>query len=76
MIPAVPPLAIPPIEVSRPLLFGLLAVGAVGAVTLEPPHSSFAAGFAAGAGSVFVISFMKRGGERDSSSPPPEDPLR
>ena len=49
MIPAVPPIA-----VSRPLLFGLLAVGAVGAVALEPPQSSFAAGFAAGAGSVFV----------------------
>ena len=77
MIPAVPRLAIPPVEVSRPLLFGLLAVGAVGAVVLEPPHSSFAAGFAAGAGSVFVVSFMKRAGEeRDSASPPPEDPLR
>jgi len=62
MIPAVPPIA-----VSRPLLFGLLAVGAIGAVTLDPPHSSFAAGFAAGAGSVFVVSFMKRAGEeRDS----------
>ena len=76
MIPAVPRLAVPPVEVSRPLLFGLLAVGAVGAVALEPPHSSFAAGFAAGAGSVFVISFMKRAGERDGGPPPPEDPLR
>jgi hypothetical protein len=72
MIPAVPPLA-----VSRPLLFGLLAVGAVGAVTLEPPHSSFAAGFAAGAGSVFVISFMKRAGEEGGAAPtPPEDSPR
>jgi hypothetical protein len=72
MIPAVPPIA-----VSRPLLFGLLAVGAVGAVTLEPPHSSFAAGFAAGAGSVFVISFMKRAGEGRGSAPtPPEDSPR
>ena len=69
MIPAVPPIA-----VSRPLLFGLLAVGAVGAVTLEPPHSSFAAGFAAGTGAVFVISFMKRAGEERGSTPtPPED---
>ena len=76
MIPAVSRIAVAPIEVSRPLLFGLLAVGAVGAVVLEPPHSSFAAGFAAGAGSVFVISFMKRAGDRDgeSASPPPEDP--
>jgi hypothetical protein len=72
MIPAVPPIA-----VSRPLLFGLLAVGAVGAVALEPPHSSFAAGFAAGAGSIFVLSFMKRaGGERGSAPPDGEDPTR
>ncbi len=54
MIPAVPPIA-----VSRPLLFGLLAVGAVVAVAAPQPTSSFAAGFAAGAGSVFVLSFMK-----------------
>jgi len=65
MIPAVPPIA-----VSRPLLFGLLAVGAIGAVTLDPPHSSFAAGFAAGAGSVFVISFMKRAGDDKPGTPP------
>ena len=65
MIPAVPPIA-----VSRPLLFGLLAAGAIGAVALEPPHSSFAAGFAAGAGSVFVLSFMKRAG---SDEAPPQD---
>jgi hypothetical protein len=72
MIPAVPPIA-----VSRPLLFGLLAVGAIGAVTLEPPHSSFAAGFAAGAGSVFVISFMKRAGhDADANPPAPEEPPR
>ena len=75
MIPAVPRIAVPPIQVSRPLLFGLLAVGAIGAVTLDPPHSSFAAGFAAGAGSVFVVSFMKRAGEeRDSAPRGPEDP--
>jgi hypothetical protein len=54
MIPSVPPIA-----VSRPLLFGLLAVGAVVAVATPQPTSSFAAGFAAGAGSVFVLSFMK-----------------
>jgi hypothetical protein len=75
MIPAVPRIAVPPIAVSRPLLFGLLAVGAVGAVALEPPHSSFAAGFAAGAGSVFVLSFMKHAGNEPGSAPsPPEDP--
>ena len=54
MIPAVEP-----IPVSRPLLFGLVAVGAVVAATTAPPTSSFAAGFAAGAGTVFVISFMR-----------------
>jgi hypothetical protein len=45
MIPHVPPIA-----VSRPLLFGLVAVGAIAAVASTPPTSSFAAGFAAGAG--------------------------
>ena len=75
MIPAVPPIAVPPIVVSRPLLVGLVAVGAIGAVTLDPPHSSFAAGFAAGAGSAFIVSFMKRAREeRDSAPREPEDP--
>jgi hypothetical protein len=54
MIPSVPPIA-----VSRPLLFGLLAAGAVVAVAAPQPTSSFAAGFAAGAGSVFVLSFVR-----------------
>jgi hypothetical protein len=54
MIPAVEPIA-----VSRPLLFGLVAVGALAAVAAPPPTSSFAAGFAAGAGAVCVLSFMK-----------------
>jgi len=51
--------SVPPIAVSRPLLFGLLAAGAVVAVVAPQPTSSFAAGFAAGAGSVFVLSFLK-----------------
>ena len=54
MIPAVEP-----IPVSRPLLFGLVAVGAILAVATGQPTSSFAAGFAAGAGAVFILSFMK-----------------
>jgi hypothetical protein len=54
MIPSVPPIA-----VSRPLLFGLLAVGAVVAVATPQPTSSFAAGFAVGAGAVFVLSFLQ-----------------
>ena len=69
MIPSVPPIA-----VSRPLLFGLLAVGAVVAVAAPPPTSSFAAGFAAGAGSVFVLSFMKTPRSPDERAGPEEGP--
>lgn len=66
MIPAVEP-----IPVSRPLLFGLVAVGAVVAATTGPPTSSFAAGFAAGAGTVFVISFMRGRVSSDASASGP-----
>jgi hypothetical protein len=62
MIPTVPPIA-----VSRPLLFGLLAAGAIVAVAAPQPTSSFAAGFAAGAGAVFVLSFLQ------APRPPPSD---
>jgi hypothetical protein len=70
----IPP--VPPITVSRPLLFGLLAAGAIVAVAAPQPTSSFAAGFAAGAGSVFVLSFVRnpRGGREDSSGPGQEEP--
>ena len=63
---------VPPVAVSRPLLFGLVAIGAVVAVTAPQPTSSFAAGFAAGAGSAFVVSFMKaprRGRPGDTDDP-------
>ena len=74
MIPAVEP-----IPVSRPLLFGLVAVGAVLAVAAPQPTSSFAAGFAAGAGAVFVLSFLKRrvsaeGGESEGGEPEAAEP--
>ena len=59
MIPAVEPIA-----VSRPLLFGLVAVGALVSVAAAQPASAFAAGFAAGAGAVFVLSFMRRAASR------------
>ena len=62
--------AVPPVAVSRPLLFGLLAAGAVVAVATSPPTSSFAAGFAAGAGSVFVLSFLQGPGRPE----PPDEP--
>lgn len=61
----IPP--VPPIEVSRPLLLGLFAVGAAVALAAPQPTSSFAAGFAAGAGSVFVVSFLK--GRRPEPGP-------
>ncbi|HZI65817.1 MAG TPA: hypothetical protein VFF17_04560 [Thermoanaerobaculia bacterium] len=51
-------IAVPPVPVSRLVLLGLVAVAAVTAVATSPPLSSFAAGFAAGAGAVFVISFL------------------
>ena len=71
MIPPVPPIA-----VSRPLLFGLLAAGALVAVAAPQPTSSFAAGFAVGAGSVFVLSFVRnpRGGRDDSPGPGEGEP--
>ncbi len=49
---------VPPVPVSRLLLLALVAVAAVTAVATTPPLSSFAGGFAAGAGAVFVISFL------------------
>jgi hypothetical protein len=55
---------VPPVEVSRLLLLALIAVAAVVSITTTPPLSSFAGGFAAGAGAVIVLSFLKnpRGG--------------
>ncbi len=49
---------VPPVPVSRLVLLALVAVAAVTAVATTPPLSSFAGGFAAGAGAVFVISFL------------------
>ncbi|HEY6064591.1 MAG TPA: hypothetical protein VIY96_00455 [Thermoanaerobaculia bacterium] len=52
------PPVVPPVEVSRLLLLALVAVGAVVSIAASPPLSSFAGGFAAGAGAVIVLSFM------------------
>ena len=53
-------------EVPRPLFLGFVLAGALGAVLVPDPRtSSFLAGFAAGAGMVFVLSFLRnprRGG--------------
>ncbi len=63
---------VPPVEVSRIVLLGMVAAAAVIAIAAEPPLSSFAAGFAAGAGLVFVIATVKnpRGGGGEPGSAP------
>jgi hypothetical protein len=52
--------SVPPVEVSRLLLVVLVGAGAVVAVASEGKLSHFAGGFAAGAGSAFVASFLRR----------------
>ncbi|MGH9368517.1 MAG: hypothetical protein ACRD3M_12670 [Thermoanaerobaculia bacterium] len=59
--------SVPPVEVSRLLLAGLVAAGALVSVASEGRLSSFAGGFAAGAGSAFVLSFLK--GRRRPAEP-------
>lgn len=49
---------VPPVEVSRLLLLAFVAVGAVVSITASAPLSTFAGGFAAGAGAVVVLSFL------------------
>ena len=61
--------SVPPVEVSRLLLAALVAVGAVVSVASEGKLSNFAGGFAAGAGSAFVVSFLKRRSAGDESRP-------
>ncbi len=61
--------SVPPVEVSRLLLAALVAAGAVVSVSSEGRLSNFAGGFAAGAGSAFVVSFLK--GRRPEGPPGP-----
>jgi hypothetical protein len=63
---------VPPVEVSRLLLLGLVAVAAIMALAASPPLSSFAAGFAAGAGIVFVLATIKN--PRRGGAVPPDSP--
>ncbi|MEO8431567.1 MAG: hypothetical protein ABI592_08660 [Acidobacteriota bacterium] len=63
-------LDVPPIEVSRITLFGLVAAGAVVAVAMNGPLAQFGAGFAVGAGAVLVLSRAIR---RPEPEPPPEE---
>lgn len=51
-----------PVEISRWLLLLLVAAGALISIATAGRVSHFAGGFAAGAGSAFVISRLKRSG--------------
>ena len=51
---------VPPVEVSRMLLLGLVAAGAIISVVTSGTLSAFAGGFAVGSGSAFVFSRLKR----------------
>ncbi len=51
---------LPPLEVSRSLLFLLVAAGAVVSVASSGRVSNFAGGFAVGAGSALLLSRRKR----------------
>jgi hypothetical protein len=49
-----------PVEVSRLLLLGFVAAGAIVSVASSGQLSAFAGGFAVGAGTAFVLSRLKR----------------
>ena len=66
--------SVPPVEVSRLLLAALVAAGAVVSVSTEGRVSHFAGGFAAGAGSAFVVAFLKGRRPERPSPPAPGDP--
>ncbi len=51
---------VPPLEVSRLLLLGCVAAGAIVSVVSSGPLSAFAGGFAVGSGAAFVFSRLKR----------------
>ncbi|MDQ6892808.1 MAG: hypothetical protein M3167_09035 [Acidobacteriota bacterium] len=51
---------IPPVEMSRLVLLGLVAAGVIVMITSSGRLADFAGGFAAGAGAVLVISRARR----------------
>jgi hypothetical protein len=63
---------IPPVSISRMWLLVMVAVAAVTAIATDQPLSSFAAGFAAGAGIVFVLASLK--GRDGTGEEPGETP--
>ena len=60
---------IPPVPVSRLLLLGLVAAGAIVSIATTGTVSAFAGGFAAGAGAAFVIARLKRQDEAPEPGP-------
>ncbi len=65
---------VPPMEVSRVLLLGLVAAGAIVSVATSGTLSAFAGGFAVGSGSAFVFSRLKRPEAADEPRPDEENP--
>ena len=65
---------VPPVEVSRLLLLGLVAAGAIISVVSSGTLSAFAGGFAVGSGSAFVFSRLKRPEAAGGPGPDEEHP--
>jgi hypothetical protein len=64
---------VPPVEVSRMLLLGFVAAGAIVSVATSGQLSAFAGGFAVGSGTAFVISRLKRPDAAGEPGPPHEE---
>ncbi len=58
---------LPPLEVSRSLLLALVGAGAVVSVASTGRLSNFAGGFAVGAGSALLLSWLKRPRQTDQA---------
>jgi hypothetical protein len=65
---------VPPVEVSRLLLLGFVAAGAIVSVASSGQLSAFAGGFAVGAGTAFVLSRLKRPEAAGEPGPDEEAP--
>lgn len=63
-----------PVEISRLLLLGFVAAGAIVSITTSGQLSAFAGGFAVGAGAAFVISRLRRPEEPAGTGENREDP--
>ena len=63
---------VPPVEVSRLLLLGFVAAGAIVSVASSGQLSAFAGGFAVGSGTAFVFSRLKRPAAAGETGPDEE----